>query len=76
MKKRAGLDAAYHNLAIAALTDAVKIFNKSKRSPTNSVIAFFMSDTFDLFCELADINPDWMLRKLGIDYKYLPGKIQ
>ena len=61
-----------HQLATAVLKVAVEQW-KYKRMHTpdrQEMIRFFMSDTFDLFCDLAHVDPEWLLGELGIKWRY------
>jgi hypothetical protein len=74
------IEDGYRQLATDVLVKAIKEWRKVKDAPCqerekwalkSSLLEFFMSDTFEIYCDSAHINPDAVLEKLKIDWKFI-----
>lgn len=74
------MDKAVHLLCTEVLTRAVAQFKCRKGLRRDAgfyqLVDFFMSDTFELYCDAAHVNPEWLLEKLGIEWRYVTEKVR
>jgi hypothetical protein len=73
----------YHKLCEDLLTLAVRDWKRVAHAPCQdraryaarqALLDYFLSNVFELYCDMACVNPDAFLEKLGIRSRYIGGE--
>ena len=68
---------SFHQLATSIIIQAAQDWRKQRHKPKSAkrdLIDFFMSYDFEIYCDLARVNPDVVLEGLEIETEYIAGR--